>query len=254
MPFYFGEGDPGWDEGDEDERGYRPPKASQFHYEPPFRFLPGPKVVSVQEPAPFSDQVPPPLPVVPSSPDPQPPAAPAPGLLDRLTDRLLGSRPPAPRPAQRPTLEEQRQEWERRGQHAIALFVAALREIGARRLYCRYDGGNDEGFAWLDHAELRSGERLEAKALAARLAGTQLLERLADARLGRHQQGWTRTSNVHGAMAVTLVPELAGRLLGPGYGTGSFCMYGAFTVDLDTCTIADDRNAEPIVQNIEIEE
>jgi hypothetical protein len=29
-------------------------------------------------------------------------------------------------------------------------------------------------------------------------------------------------------------------------------MYGAFTVDLEACTITDDRNAGPVVQNIKI--
>jgi hypothetical protein len=29
-------------------------------------------------------------------------------------------------------------------------------------------------------------------------------------------------------------------------------MYGAFTVDLEACTIRDDPNADPLVQNIRI--
>jgi hypothetical protein len=45
----------------------------------------------------------------------------------------------------------------------------------------------------------------------------------------------------------------ASRLLGRGYGTGPFWLYGAFTVDLDACTLVDDRNAGPVVQNIDIE-
>jgi hypothetical protein len=32
-----------------------------------------------------------------------------------------------------------------------------------------------------------------------------------------------------------------------------FYLYGAFTVDLDACTIVDDRNATLVVENIEIE-
>ena len=41
-------------------------------------------------------------------------------------------------------------------------------------------------------------------------------------------------------------------LLGRGFGTGEYCMYGAFWVDLEACTIIDDGNADPVVQNITI--
>ena len=41
-------------------------------------------------------------------------------------------------------------------------------------------------------------------------------------------------------------------LLGVSYGTGEYSMYGAFTVDLATCTITDDRETDPVVQNIRI--
>jgi hypothetical protein len=49
-----------------------------------------------------------------------------------------------------------------------------------------------------------------------------------------------------------LCSEWASMLLGDSYGTGEYSMYGAFTVDLVGCTITDDRDAEPVVQNIEI--
>jgi hypothetical protein len=35
--------------------------------------------------------------------------------------------------------------------------------------------------------------------------------------------------------------------------TRPFYLYGAFTVDLDARTIVDDRNAAPVVENMEIE-
>jgi hypothetical protein len=44
----------------------------------------------------------------------------------------------------------------------------------------------------------------------------------------------------------------ASMLLGEGFGTGEYSMYGAFTVDLETCAITDNRNADPIVENIQI--
>ena len=234
MPYYFGEGDPGWNEDGEDE--YRPPKVAQF------RYLPPPDVGGPPGPVRFSDQ--------PPAASPLPRAAPpTPSLLDRL----LGRRPPPSPPAPRLTWEEQQQEQERRGQHALALFVAALREIGARRVYGRYDGGNDEGFAWLDHVELRSGDRLAADEVTSRLAATSLVERLADADLW-HRRRWTTAQDVRELVDFTLAPVLAARLLGGGYGTGPFCLYGAFTVDLDACTIVDDPDAAPVVRNFTIEE
>ena len=41
-------------------------------------------------------------------------------------------------------------------------------------------------------------------------------------------------------------------LMADCYGTGEYSMYGAFTADLEACTIVDDRNADPIGQNIRI--
>jgi hypothetical protein len=52
----------------------------------------------------------------------------------------------------------------------------------------------------------------------------------------------------------SLCDEWATMLLGSGYGTGEYSMYGAFTVDLEACTISDDPDADPVVQNIEIAE
>ena len=53
--------------------------------------------------------------------------------------------------------------------------------------------------------------------------------------------------------ANALAIESAALLLGQGYGTGPYWLYGAFTIDLDACTILDDRQAEPIVENIQLE-
>jgi hypothetical protein len=204
MPYYFGEGDPGWDESMGEDDDDRPPKLSQFHYLPP------PDIGGPPDPVHFSDKV------------PEPPASHLP-------------------------------------QHWLALVVLALREIGVRCLYVRYDGGNDEGFAWLDHVELRSGERLAHDEAGARLDGTELRARLIDADLWSAQrdvnlQHYAPRHRSLGRIALDEIAiEFASRLLGRGYGTGPFWLYGAFTADLDACTIADDRNAEPVVQNIQVE-
>jgi hypothetical protein len=260
MPYYFGEGDRGWDElVQDDEAGeYRPPKVCHF------RYLAPPDVGGAREPVRFSDQPPPPL----------SDAAPA---RRSLLDRLLRRGPPLPawersmqhmeRMARRQGNDAQAQsyaamrerrrqaaeEQERRGQQLLALCVAALREIGARRAYCRYDGGNDEGFAWLDHVELRSGERLAPDEAARRLAATRLTERLAEVQLWHLRDGEAGANTLRDVLHSSLATDWAAKLLGEGYGTGPFYLYGAFTADLDSCIVVDDRNADPVVENIEIE-
>jgi hypothetical protein len=243
MPFYWGEGDPGWDEEEDGERQGRPPKASQFRYWLPFHLLPPPESIGHHESVQFSDQIPPP----PAFPLPQASFGPR-GLLGLLLGHRAG--PPAPTP--RLTLEQQQELSAYRQQHMLALVVAALREIGVRRVYCRYDGGDDEGFAWLDHAETRSGERLVPDLVARRLRRTGLLQRGIDAPLW-HRRRVTRTREVRDILDMQFAGECAGRLLGMGFGTGAMLLYGAFTVDLDTCIIADDPNADPVTRHFTIE-
>ena len=44
-------------------------------------------------------------------------------------------------------------------------MVPALKEIGVRRIYCRYDGGNDEGISpRLESMEMRDGTRVDGDA------------------------------------------------------------------------------------------
>jgi hypothetical protein len=227
MPYCFGEGDPGWDELMEGDAA-RAPKVSQFYYLTP------PDMGGPPSPVRFSDQVPAPRGAAPAAPS--------------LLDRLLGRRPGA----EAMLGQEREAERARSSQQWLALIVAALREIGVRRVYGRYDGGNDEGFAWLDHVALASGERLTPDEAARRLAATRLRERLADAGLW-HAQWGAGEKAMRDVALDALVTECAVNLLGGGYGTGPFYMYGAFTVDLDACTIVDDRDAEPIAENIQIE-
>jgi hypothetical protein len=238
MPYCFGEGDPGWHRGDE-AYVYRPPNASQF------RYLPPPELGGRPDPVRFSDRVPDPPTSYPAQPAP---AAEGPSLMAEL----FGLRRRLPPPAPRLTPEQQQAERTRHGQHAIALVVAALREIGAWRIYCRYDGGDDEGFAWLDLAEMRSGERLASDQLYVRLARTRLLGNLVDAQLWR-RHGWWAATELRRFADVYFALELAAKLLGGGYGTGPLLLYGAFTVDLDACTIVDDRNAAPVTSHFTIE-
>ena len=126
----------------------------------------------------------------------------------------------------------------------------ALKACGIAKVYCRYDGGNDEGFAWIDHAKLRSGERLEVAELAKRLiAGDLPLSTRTP-----WQKDWSDEEVVRGMLDWTLAVNWAAALLGGhGFGTGEYSMYGAFVADLLMETISDDPQAAPVICNIEID-
>lgn len=228
MPYYFGVHDPGWDDLD------NPPHVKSFHYLPPPEFGGSP------DPVHFSDT--PPAPQA-STPDPIPPQR-------TLWDRLLGRR----RISKLPAWEARKQEEMRRLTLSLALNVAALRQIDVTHVYGRYDGGNDEGFAWLDHAVTRTGEKLSVDDLASRLVDTDLLENFVSMKLLLEgEEKLDRVARLRSIVSDGFAVDCAARLLGSGFGTGEYWLYGAFTVDTDRCTIVDDRNADPIVENIQLQ-
>jgi len=133
-----------------------------------------------------------------------------------------------------------------------AIMVSALREIGGRRVYCRYDGGNDEGFAWLDSVETGDGERIGADVIVQRLWDIQVKDKLYAADLMRTDGHMSDRDQLYEIIRYGLATDWATMLLGRGYGTGEFWMYGALTVDLAACTITDDPHADAVVENIVI--
>jgi hypothetical protein len=230
MPYVYDETEIEWPE-DDGEWEPPPPRPDQFVYYAPADFLGSPEPVhfSVAEPPQAVELA---------------PAAPG--------------EPPLSAEEQRRQREKARQE---RMQRAFALGVSALRKAGVQRLYCRYDGGNDEGFSWLDRAEMTDGARLDAGAISGRLAEAGLLDRIFAAGIMHPSTHIARRfpdpeqqvrEQLREFLDLSLVNEWATMLLGSSYGTGEYSMYGAFTVDLEACTITDDRNADPVVENIEI--
>ena len=229
MPFIHDQSDIEWPEDGSDAPD---PRVSDFVY------LPAPEYGGPREPVRFSLQ---------------PPASEStasPGAVEpqrrSILDRLLGRRTPQSRVIR---------DHERRRQLLFATLVPPLRTAGAKRAYCRYDGGNDEGFSWLDHYESESGDRLDLDALAARLLAMGVHDQLPaiearsqSAAIFKHQ----KLAELRDVVSDQLVEEWAMLLLGRGFGTGEYCMYGAFWVDLEACTIIDDGNADPVVQNITI--
>jgi hypothetical protein len=224
MPFVYDETEIEWPE-DDDDFEPPPPRTDQFVYltPPEFGGAPEPVRFSVTEPQQAAE-----------------PAPPAPGGPPLSAEEVRRQR---------------EKEWEERKQRGFALGFHALRKAGVQRLYCRYDGGNDEGFSWLGHAEMADGARLDAETLSQRLYDAGLLNKLYATGI-MHGSASRHFSELHQLrvhfLDYWLVNEWATMLLGYSFGTGEYSMYGAFTVDLEACTITDDRNADPVVHNIEI--
>jgi hypothetical protein len=140
--------------------------------------------------------------------------------------------------------KRQAKEAARRRQQLFSVVVPALRQLGGRRVHCVYDGGNDEGFAWFGSLETLDAE-LSLDELCQRLAGTGVVDQLEEAGWLQHSTDNSRTEldALRDVFEYSLPEEWAALLLGESFGTGPFSMYGAFTVDLETLTIRDDRDA-----------
>ncbi|MGF6306852.1 hypothetical protein ABIB82_000999 [Bradyrhizobium sp. i1.8.4] len=235
MPFVFDQSDIEWSDDNSDPP---PPRADQFVY------LPAPGYGGVHGPVHFSLDVPPEPPAPERVPFPRP----------SLWDRLRGRRPPAAQNAQAVAAGHGA-----RAAHAafarqrlLAAAVPVLRDLGVQRLYCRYDGGNDEGFTWLDSATPRDGTRIDADTLVEQLVERKLLDRLVARGVTSRHDGASERNQIASFVRDWLCTEFATMLLGSGYGTGEHVLYGAFTVDLDACTVIDDPGADPVTCNIEI--
>lgn len=141
-----------------------------------------------------------------------------------------------------------------RTQQLFLTMVPALRSLGVRRAYCRYDGGNDEGFSWLDHFETDFGERIDVDPLVKRLHDMGIHDTLRATGFKDDLKGGSadqKIAEIKRFACSRLIDEWSWVLLG-SYGAGEYSMYGAFTVDLAECTVSDDSSAQPIVKHITI--
>lgn len=237
MPFVYDHSQVEWSDADSDPP---PPRASEFVY------LPTPEYGGQHEPVRFTLDVP-----------PEPTrATPVERPRPSLWERLLGRRPSTEQIAAAVRADAQAQIA--RGvfsrQRLFAVTVPALRALGVKQLYGRYDGGNDEGFSWLDNALLHDGTRIDADALAQRLMDQKFLDLLIARGVIKRIDRMSERDQVRSFVHDWMCTEWATLLLGESYGTGEYVMYGAFVVDLDDCTVTDDPNAAPVTNNIEISE
>lgn len=134
---------------------------------------------------------------------------------------------------------------EKRAAAAAGLIAEALKEAGVSVVECTYDGGNDEGFAYLAQATL-GNEVIAGGDLARRLVNSHL----ADVEFDPY--GFLHNNPEHLALQEQRSPDervanwleafsevVACCLLGEGFGTGEFAMEGRFRVNLETGDVAD---------------
>jgi len=250
MPFVHDETEIEWPK---DGSDLPPPRPDQFIY------LPAPEYRGVREPVGFSI-LPPAASVEPT--ESGTPAAPSPtvqpprrGILDVFRGHVDSATSQQQR---RISFDEERRRAklrrEQQTKRLFAIMVPALQSAGVRRAYCRYDGGNDEGWAWLDHYQIKGGDRIELDVLAKQLYEMNVYDQLCASGFDAHLKGTASDQKIFElrGFASGLAHDWAMLLLGESFGTGEYSMYGAFTVDLDACTIIDDPHADPVVENIAI--
>jgi hypothetical protein len=134
----------------------------------------------------------------------------------------------------------------------VAKVLTAMRAIGAVRFRVRYDGGHDEGFSHAESVEMADGSTLPIDALVQKLANPQQAAQLRAAAAMPGGSHWYQADQYYAKLTDAQVvssalDELAdlmtSSLLGQGYGTGEYSMYGAITADLKTGAITDDPDA-----------
>ena len=253
MPFVFDRSSQPWPEDLDDEAwdDYEPPPptAADFEYLAPPQFGGG------REPVRFAD------PTAGESAEAVRPERPF-GLVDRLlrpairwaarrrAEGLRSEDPDLPGPGRMTTdVEEQRRQATERRATLLGVMLPALRDLGGTHVRAVYDGGDDEGFVWFRELRTTNGTLSLDQTLEA-LAAAGIAETLRRAglfgdggritRLGGYRSDHDR---LHDTLKYELVDGWAVALLGRGFGTGDFEMYGAFTVDLHTRTITDDPQA-----------
>lgn len=124
------------------------------------------------------------------------------------------------------------------------LVFDVLHEIGVKTVYCRYDGGGDEGFA--DFVGVKLEDRIvEFEELKSLLAESSLASETS-IDLSRYYGDYNSYGKVSPRQRVefcldVFARSLATYLLGSGYGTGEYSMKGSFRANLVTGKIIDEQ-------------
>ena len=116
-----------------------------------------------------------------------------------------------------------------------------LRDLGVKVIYCRYNGGGDEGFAQF------SGVKLEDRIIEFDDLKYQLSEGSLGSKTSQYLRSYYRSLGEPSPeqrvefFLDLLASSLATFLLGQGYGTGEYSMKGSFRANLETGEITDEQ-------------
>jgi hypothetical protein len=135
---------------------------------------------------------------------------------------------------------------------AAGAMLDALVAAGATEFRVRYDGGYDEGFSHADSVHF--GARIvPADRALGDLASPALSARVRAAVAAAPKQRWGDQVGAYAELSDAdvarnaldeLAYELASKLLGDGFGTGEYQLYGVMTADLTSGQITDDPEAQ----------
>lgn len=229
MPFYYSEEEYEWPEDVDDD--WEPPEPTAAN----FQYLAPPDFGGAKDPVPFSIAPAGTKEAIKAEKRARKKAPLSYRFLAWLLNRWMGPNDYA---------EQARQQREKQAANRANLFstlVPAMQSVGVTSVCCVYDGGNDEGFAWLKSCANAEGT-LSKDDLVKSLMTTDIVTKLKDVELIR-DNNQPDVQALESLLDDWLAPEWGCLLLGEGFGTGPYTMYGAFTVDLQTLTITDDRNA-----------
>jgi hypothetical protein len=100
----------------------------------------------------------------------------------------------------------------------VSGLAATCRALGVKRVFGSYDGGGDEGFTYFRGVEMRDGRVIPAESFR---------------REGRGDDCEELTGNAVYALMGT-------------FDAGEFILHGVVIVDVDACTITDEKNADVV--------
>ncbi len=129
----------------------------------------------------------------------------------------------------------------------LGAFLPAMKAAGVSRCLVSYDGGSDEGFGKIERCEAADGSAITPETLIADPEFIEMVEPVVTSlpppvfRPEGEQQDVTALAR--DTLEFELPVVLASILLGRGYGTGEYELYGRAFVDLETMTITDDPKA-----------
>ena len=129
--------------------------------------------------------------------------------------------------------------------------LTELANRGATTFRVRYDGGYDEGFAHPEYVAFGDSRRSAADVVD-ELNHPAFIASVRAAASPRRYNTYTEKSDALVARHALdeLAHALASSVLGDGYGTGEYALYGAFIADLTNHQIMDDPS-EPKPVNME---